>query len=80
MLAVIAALHAKVPPHVRFHLFGVKSQALQKLVKKFPSRIGSMDSMAWNVEARWQAYRSGVGRDKHRDADVMQEWYLKQIT
>jgi hypothetical protein len=77
LFAVMEALNAAVPHHVRFHLFGVKSQAIAKLLEEFPARVASMDSMAWNVEARWQATKAG-SRDKEREARIMAEWYHKQ--
>lgn len=78
ILAVIGALHEVVPPHVKFHLFGVKSQALALLVQRFPTRIHSMDSMAWNRAARWDVYHGRIPGDGESRAQVMVNWYLKQ--
>jgi hypothetical protein len=43
---IVDALEEALPPHVGFHLFGVKSTALAKL--KDRTGIVSADSMAWN--------------------------------
>lgn len=78
LLAVIDAIDRAIPKHVRLHLFGVKSAGMKALTKDFPNRIASMDSMAWNVEARWHNRRSGQPRTKQKDAAVMETWYRKQ--
>ena len=78
VLAVVAALDAKVPEHVRFHLFGVKSQAIKALVDRFPQRIASTDSMAWNVTCRRECYRAGRAQDGAARAEYMEKWYNQQ--
>jgi hypothetical protein len=79
IMAVIEALDEAVPTHVKFHLFGVKSQALKALIAFFPHRIQSMDSMAWNRGARWADFHAGRRRrNKDRDAAFMAGWYDKQ--
>lgn len=50
ILRIFAALDQIVPPHVRFHLFGVKSGALAKLLGH--PRLESIDSMAWDGAVR----------------------------
>lgn len=79
IVAVVNALHQKVPDHVRFHLFGVKSQALTKLLDLFPTRIASIDSMAWNMAARWEALHANQPCDAALKADCMERWYIRQF-
>ena len=78
ILAIVRALDAKCPEHVRFHLFGAKGTALDALVAEFPERIESIDSMAWNYAARWECFHSGGTRDTHADAKVLERWYRAQ--
>lgn len=80
ILAVIEALDQVVPDHVRFHMFGVKSQAIEELVANFPHRSASMDSMAWNMDCRWKAYKSGQGSDGNDRANAMGDWYQRQVS
>ncbi len=79
ILSVVNALDRKVPRHVQFHLFGVKSTALESLLENFPHRIASVDSMAWNMASRWEAYHDGVTRDEAHRTRHMEEWYKRQI-
>lgn len=79
ILAVLNALHEKVPPHVKFHLFGVKSQALGLIAKQFPERVESIDSMAWDFASRQDARKAGVPRTGDLRAASMASWYLKQL-
>lgn len=78
ILAVIDALDRAVPNHVRFHLFGIKGTAIKKLMEHFPERMESMDSMAWNMQARWDAYHAGLRRNRHTDANCLEAWYERQ--
>lgn len=80
IMAVVSALDQAVPSGVQFHLFGVKSQAIARLVEEFPSRIASMDSQAWSVRARKQAHLSGEPCDNERRAAAMVEWYERQVS
>jgi hypothetical protein len=79
ILAVISALHARVPEHVRFHLFGVKSAVLKCLVDQFPNRIQSIDSMAWSYRARRIAQERNVSCNGELRAEVMGAWYERQL-
>lgn len=74
VMAVVEALDQAVPAHVMFHLFGVKSTALAELLRRFPNRILSMDSMAWNARARWAGASASSAR-----ADFMEQWYERQV-
>jgi len=52
---ILGALDSALPPHVKLHLFGVKSSALRQLAGH--PRIESIDSCAWDYAARAQAYQ-----------------------
>jgi hypothetical protein len=80
ILAVLAALDRKVPAHVQFHLFGVKSQVLQRLQESFSHRVTSVDSMAWSFTARVTARNNGTPCNGELRAATMADWYTKQIT
>ncbi len=45
---VLDTIEGALPGHVRLHLFGVKSEALEQLT----GRVASVDSMAWDLAAR----------------------------
>jgi hypothetical protein len=79
ILAVLAAIDQKVPAHVGFHLFGVKSTALLILCRDFPHRIHSVDSMAWNFDCRQVARKLQIRCDGFMRADFMRDWYLRQL-
>lgn len=79
VVAVVTAIDKVVPPHVRFHLFGVKSGAASILCGLFPNRIESVDSMAWAKRCRTEAHLQGRRCDGNFRADHMAAWYLKQI-
>ena len=78
ILSVIDALNSAVPEGVQFHLFGVKSQAIEILLANFPNRIASIDSMAWNVQARWQSFKMKTRCTGLDRANAMSGWYLRQ--
>lgn len=78
ILAVMTALHAAVPEHVQFHLFGVKSQALRHLAALFPGRVASIDSMAWSMRARKHCHENGLSCNTEQRADAMEKWYRNQ--
>ncbi len=50
LYSIINRLDRDLPRHVRLHLFGVKGDAVMAL--RGHPRIGSIDSMAWDYEAR----------------------------
>jgi hypothetical protein len=87
---ILATLDSVLPPHVKLHLFGVKSTALRKLAKH--PRIASIDSCAWDFAARSAAYwqrkaerEAGVpeaGLTKKTIAfrgEFMRDWATKQV-
>ena len=78
VVAVVSALDAKVPDHVRFHLFGVKTTALKELATRFPNRIESSDSMSWNMARRWDQRRGLCDGSGATRAEYMARWYTAQ--
>lgn len=80
VLAVVAAIDSAIPKHVKLHLFGVKSSALEKLHENFPDRIASVDSMAWNQESRWDAFRTGESRTNEHRARFAASWFTRQTS
>lgn len=79
LLAVMDALDAHVPRSVQFHLFGVKSQAIAAVAKHFPGRVASIDSMAWNMQARWIGHHQNIPTDARMRTEVMTAWYQRQL-
>lgn len=83
LLALLPALDAGLPPHVRLHLFGVKGAALLAL-RPWWHRIASADSMAWDTAAREDARaayrREGVNPKNTvaRRATFLRSWYETQ--
>lgn len=78
ILAVVSALDRKVPAGVKFHLFGVKSASLCRLLSNYDHRIGSIDSMAWSTRARRIAFETGQACNGELRADTMAAWYVRQ--
>ena len=70
---ILQVLDEKLPAHVRLHLFGVKSKALEALGPH--PRIASMDSMAWDFGAR---QKRRTGRDMAFRIECMREWAERQ--
>lgn len=75
VLAVVDALDRVLPRQVRLHLFGVKSDGLEVLARH--PRIASVDSMAWDVDAR-SIGRSAGGTTMAVRTDAMHRWYARQ--
>lgn len=78
VLAIVAALDAVLPAHVRLHLFGVKAQALDALLAWFPGRVASIDSMAWSRAAGWHCHHTGTKQTGEIRADFAERWYTSQ--
>jgi len=78
LIAVLNTVDKHLPPHVKLHLFGVKSQAVEAL-KEHP-RIQSVDSMAWNLAARWSAFKNKIPKTQTMLAGHLQEWVERQRT
>lgn len=69
LYAILAAIDRELPPHVKLHLFGVKSSALGQLASH--PRVASSDSMAWDFGARCERR---TGRDMDFRIEKMHEW------
>jgi len=76
VLAVVSSLDTVLPKACKLHLFGLKGAGtLGVLVSLFPHRIGSTDSMAYNMAVR----RSRpVGRDQEMRAMAMIDWHRRE--
>lgn len=67
---LVDELDRRLPAGARFHLFGVKGKALE-FIGQHP-RIASIDSMAWDLQAR---YGAPVGRSMAYRLRVMDSWF-----
>lgn len=76
LVAVLKALDAKLPSHVRLHLFGVKSQAVGAL--SWHPRIASVDSMAHSYAARVAAREARTSCDGETRAHALSTWVQRQ--
>lgn len=78
LMAVLERLDRVLPPAARLHLYGVKSDGIGAVMREcaLDGRVRSVDSMAWDVEARAR-YRTG--RTIARRAVVMREWHAAQV-
>ena len=77
LIAVLDALHAALPKRTRLHLFGVKTASLQHL-GRYGDRIASVDSVAWDRAARWDALKAGVSNDVQHRAGALRRWFVSQ--
>jgi hypothetical protein len=73
IFSILEAVDAVLPPHVRLHLFGVKSAALDALANH--PRVASVDSMAWDVQTRAERR---TGRDMDFRIGHMKAWAERQ--
>lgn len=73
---VLERLDGILPKHVTLHLFGVKGLAMAKL-SEFP-RVASVDSMAFEFEARMRAMKSGQPKTVEARVECMTEWVAAQ--
>ena len=62
----------------RFHLFGLKSQAIA-VAAQHP-RVASADSQAYGVAARQNARKARTAKSDAVVADVMTAWYREQMS
>lgn len=77
LLAVVGELDRVLPPHVRLHLFGVKSAAVARLAHH--PRIVSVDSQAWGTAARREALDRGVSCDVALKLTAIDRWRTAQL-
>ena len=78
LLTVLDALHAALPAGVQLHLFGVKGDVLPHLVTRYPGRVQSIDSMAWDYAARMDARKAGERNTVDNRAAHLISWYTDQ--
>ena len=76
LVAVVDSLDRVLPNNVTLHLFGVKSDGLASLARH--PRVASVDSMAWDVEARTVGRKAGSVTMEVRTA-AMRRWYEAQV-
>lgn len=77
LIAVVERLNRILPGGVRLHCFGVKGPALPYL-SEFGDRVANIDSQAWGVSVRREAYRRKVSKTDTMAAAHMVSWYRKQ--
>lgn len=91
VLPILEALDRRLPPHVRWHLFGLKGDVLPIVAQRFGSRVASTDSMAWSSaqDQDWKklfkAYRHGRGerpppKDLVWQLPYLWGWLARQYT
>lgn len=76
LIGVVDALDRVLPAGVRLHLFGVKSEGLAQLAAH--PRVASIDSMAWDVDARATGRKAASGVTMEVRAAAMRRWYERQ--
>lgn len=76
VLAIMEAVDAALPWGVKVHLYGLKGSALPQLLNEFPNRIGSTDSMAWDLGVRRAC---PVGRTQAMRAKAMVDWHAREM-
>lgn len=77
LLAVFSALDRALPCDIRLHGFGIKGMALTHLAP-LASRIASIDSAAYGVAARREAYANQHSKTDLFVADHMVRWSTAQ--
>lgn len=77
LVAVVDHLDRLLPPRIRLHLFGVKGSAIPFLLP-FRHRIASLDSQAYGVTARRDAYRRGAVKTDGLVAVHLEHWLRVQ--
>lgn len=61
LLAIVSRLDRTLPAHVKLHLFGVHSEAIEPLIAAYGHRFASYDSQAW-ARGRGTTRRPGAAR------------------
>ncbi|OAN53646.1 deazapurine DNA modification protein DpdA family protein [Sphingobium sp. TCM1] len=79
LIAVLDHLDRILPPGLMLHLFGVKGSALPELAG-LDHRILSVDSQAYGIAARQDAFRRGVAKTDELVAEHMQAWTGRQLS
>lgn len=76
LIAIVDALDRVLPAGTVFHLFGAKGSALPALeAAGLAHRVGSTDSMAWDLAVRRAA---PVGRTQIMRARAMVDWHARE--
>lgn len=76
LLAIVEALDRVLPPGTVCHLFGAKGSALPALAQAgLAHRVGSTDSMAWDLSVR---RAMPVGRTQIMRARAMVDWHTRE--
>lgn len=78
LVAVIDRLDRMLPQDVRLHGFGVKGTALS-LLAGFGDRVASIDSQAYGIAARREAYAAGRPKTQQLVARHMVRWTARQF-
>ncbi|MFZ3481866.1 DUF7221 family queuine tRNA-ribosyltransferase-like protein [Sphingomonas sp. 3-13AW] len=83
IIAVVEALHRELPPGVRIHLFGLKSDGAEA-VADLDDRVASIDSQAYGVTARKEANERrkldpAFSKSNSYVAGIMANWYRGQM-
>jgi len=78
LVAVVEHLDRTLPASVTLHLFGVKGAALPYL-KPFATRVTSIDSQAYGVASRRDAWRRQVPKTDELVAEHMERWVRAQF-
>lgn len=69
IVSVVRAVHEVLPPHVRLHMFGVKGGTLREIARQpgtVRARIASLDSMAFEKTAQWEAWERKKTDPEHK--------------
>tara|TARA_R110000824_G_scaffold32869_1_gene105902 strand:- start:379 stop:1167 length:789 start_codon:yes stop_codon:yes gene_type:complete len=78
IVSIVEALDKILPPNVKLHLFGVKSQAL-RVLREHP-RVTSSDSMAWDFAVRMECRKASRSFDIASRVAGMHKWKRRQDT
>lgn len=83
IVSIVEKLHRHLPPGVRLHLFGLKSDGAE-CVADLDDRIASIDSQAYGFRARKLAIERRKVDPSFRKtnvfvSEVMENWYRKQV-
>jgi hypothetical protein len=77
LVAIVDYLDRLLPAGIRLHLFGVKGTVIPFLLP-FRHRIASLDSQAYGVTARRDAYRRRIPKTDRLVADHLERWFRVQ--
>lgn len=78
LFEILDVLHKELPESVRLHLFGVKGDVLPHLLERYPNRVESVDSMAWDFRARKEARAARISNTTSHRSKWLSKWYRTQ--